>query len=238
MIDSSIRNIYQAREIKKGQLAFQVGPTCYRLFALADGAFILEAATYFGRADKARNGISYMLRAQRPDGGFAVFPSHWSESGYVLWAVTRQGRLTGDKDWLRQQWPKLERALAFIVRLREKASADPKALHYRLIPPGFADGGLREILPEYTNVYWSLVGMRAMVDAARWLGRTEQADQWQRQYDDFYATFRKAAQRDLRVDAHGHKYLPIVMGSKGNELPQRARGLLPCRVSRQAVLAR
>ena len=67
-----------------------------------------------------------MLRLQRPDGGFSGFPNHWSESGYVLWAVTRQARLTGDKHWLGQQWPKLERALAFIVRLRDKPRPTPR----------------------------------------------------------------------------------------------------------------
>ena len=46
---------------------------------------------------------------------------------------------------------------------------------------------------EYTNVYWTLVGMRAAIDAARWLGKTDQASRWQCEYDDFYATFRKAA---------------------------------------------
>ena len=223
LLDSSIRNIYQAREIKKGLPVFEVGPTCYRLYAMADGAFILEAATYFGRADEARSGIRYVLSRQCADGGFAVFPSHWSESGYVLWAVTRQGRLTGDKDWMREQWPKLERATAFILRLRQQASKDPKALHYGLIPPGFADGGLREILPEYTNVYWSLIGLRSMIDAARWLGKTEQADRWQREYDDFYATFRRAARRDVQTDSRGNKYLPIVMGSQGGLLPQQAQ---------------
>ncbi len=223
LLDSSIRNIYQAREIKRGLPAFQVGPTVYRLFAIADSAFILEATTYFGRSDEARDGVRYLLSLQRKDGGFSGFPNHWSEAGYVLWAVTRQARLTGDKHWLGQQWPQLERAVAFIMRLRRQASADPRALYYRLIPPGFADGGLRDVLPEYTNVYWSLLGMRAASDAAQWLGKTQQADQWRREYDDFYAAFRQAAQRDMRRDAHGNLYLPIVMGSKSNELPQRAQ---------------
>ena len=52
-----IRNIYQAREIKKGLPAFQVGPTCYRGLWVVDGAFLMEAAAYLGRLDEARNGI-------------------------------------------------------------------------------------------------------------------------------------------------------------------------------------
>src|SRR5208282_3891968 len=39
LIDSSIRNIWQAREIKQGLTVFQVGPTCYRGLWIVDGAF-------------------------------------------------------------------------------------------------------------------------------------------------------------------------------------------------------
>ena len=141
----------------------------------------------------------------------------------MLWIVTRHARLTGDKDWLRQQWPKLEGAFNFICRLREQASKDPKALYYRLIPPGMSDGGVPGDNAEYTNVYWTLLGMRAAIGGARWLGKTEQADQWQREYDDFYAAFRKAAERDMQVDPQGNPYLPIVMGNMGHRLPQCAQ---------------
>jgi hypothetical protein len=223
LVESSMRNIYQAREIKNGLPAFQVGPTCYRGLWIVDGSFLLEAATYFGCGDEARAGIQYMLSHQRPDGGFTLIQKYWKESGIVLWAVTRHARLTGDKAWLAGVWPKLERAVAFIERLRQEASVDPKAPHYGLIPPGFPDGGLGGELSEYTNIYWTLVGLRAVIQAARWLGKEEQAAGWQRQYDDFYAAFRKAAQRDMRTDPHGNRYLPIVMLNAGNHLPQRAQ---------------
>ncbi|MHC4636457.1 MAG: hypothetical protein ACYTBV_03000, partial [Planctomycetota bacterium] len=45
LIDSSIRNIWQAREFKDGLPAFQVGPTMYRSLWIVDGAFLLETAT-------------------------------------------------------------------------------------------------------------------------------------------------------------------------------------------------
>lgn len=223
LIDSSIRNIYQAREIKNGLPAFQVGPTCYRGLWIVDGAFLLETAAYLGCVEEARSGIDYLLGHQRDDGGFTVIPAHWKESGIVLWTVTRHAKLTGDKEWLAKVWPRLERTVAFIGDLRRKASQDPGALCYGLVPPGFSDGGLQGRIAEYTNVYWTLAGMRAAVDAARWIGRHEQADAWQREYDALYAAFCKAAARDMQTDAHGNRYLPIAMGNVGHELPQRAQ---------------
>ena len=114
LLDSSIRNIYQAREIKKGLPAFQVGPTCYRGLWVVDGSFLLEAVTFLGRADEARNGIHYLLSFQRDDGAIMLMDGHWKETGIALWAVTRHARLTGDKAWLREVWPQLERGFAFI----------------------------------------------------------------------------------------------------------------------------
>ena len=54
LIDSSIRNIWQAREIKNGLPAFQVGATCYRSLFIVDGAFILEAANLVGAGKETR----------------------------------------------------------------------------------------------------------------------------------------------------------------------------------------
>ncbi len=223
LIDGSIRNIYQAREIKRGLPAFQVGPTCYRGLWVVDGSFLMESIAFLGRADEARNGIRYLLSFQRDDGAFMLIHGHWKETGIALWAVTRHARLTGDQAWLAEVWPKLERGWDYIRAMRKEASKDPKALNFGLIPEGFSDGGLGETLPEYTNVYWTLAGMKAAVESARWLGKTAQADQWQREYDDFYATFRRAAERDGRLDAHGNRYVPISMKPQTKVSPQKAQ---------------
>jgi len=221
LLDSSIRNIYQAREIKSGLPAFQVGPTCYRGPWVVDGSFLLEAMTYLGRANETRSGIEYLMSFQRPDGGFMLIDGHWKETGIALWAIARHAKLTGDKAWLRSVWPKLERGFAFIRHMRTMPAAD--APNAGLIPDGFSDGGLADKVPEYTNIYWTLAGLRAAVEAARWLGNDAEAADWQNEYDDFLRTFRRAAQRDLRTDSHGNSYLPIRMKSDPSIPPQKAQ---------------
>jgi beta-galactosidase len=143
LVDSSIRNIYQAREIKNGLPAFHVGPTVYRGLWIADGSFLLEAAALRGRGAEARAGLDYLMTFQQPDGRFQIIGRYWKESGLVLWAVTRHAFLTGDRDWLRRHWPNLRRAVAAIQALRSReGAADPKAPEHRLLPWGFIDGGL------------------------------------------------------------------------------------------------
>lgn len=221
LVDSSIRNIYQAREIKKGLPAFQVGPTCYRGLWVVDGSFILESIALLGRTQEARDGIQYLLSFQREDGSFMLIDGHWKETGIVLWAVTRHARLTGDVKWLREVWPKLERGFTFIRKMRGMAPAG--APNAGLVPDGFSDGGLPDRVPEYTNIYWTLAGMRAALEAARWMGENATAEAWQKEYDDFLATFRRAAARDMRKDAKGNQFIPIRMARNENVPPQKAQ---------------
>ena len=76
LLDSCIRNIYQAREIRDGRPLFQVGPTLYRGTWAADGAFIMETVAYLGRADecgsawRTRSSATKVRRA-------SLSPSSW-----------------------------------------------------------------------------------------------------------------------------------------------------------------
>jgi len=223
LLDSSIRNIYQAREIKNNLPVFQVGPTVYRGFWVVDGAFILEALSFVGRQKDARHGITHMLRQQNEDGGFLLLPMHWKETGVALWAVERHARLTGDKVWLKSVWPRVEDAVAFIAALRKKTLEMPDAPNAGLVPSGFSDGGLGGVYPEYTNVYWSLIGLKSAINSARWIGKKEQADAWQKEFDDMMRCFKKAAERDLRSDVLGNRYLPVRMKDDANTAPQKGQ---------------
>ncbi len=221
LLDACIRNIYQAREIKQGLPAFQVGPTCYRGLWVVDGSFLIEAVTYLGRTNETRAGMAYLLGFQRPDGAFMLIDGHWKETGIVLWAIARHAQLTGDADWLRSVWPKVRRGVAAIQAMRKLPPAG--APNEGLIPDGFSDGGLADQVPEYTNVYWTLAGLRAAIEAARSLGETADAAAWQREYDDFYATFRRSAERDVQTDAQGNRYVPIRMAKGEGIPPQKAQ---------------
>jgi hypothetical protein len=204
LVDSSIRNIWQAREIQQGLPAFQVGPTCYRGLWIVDGAFLLEAAALLGAGPEARDGVAYELTFQQPDGRIEVMKDFSKENGIVLWTCVRHAQLTQDKAWLENLWPKLERVAGYVQGLRRQTLTNASPRDDGLVPAGFPDGGIGGVLDEYTNPYWNLVGLRAFIQGARWLGKTEAAAAWQREYDDFTAAYHRAARRDLKTDPHGH----------------------------------
>jgi len=212
LIDSSIRNIWQAREIKNGLPAFQVGATYYRALFIVDGAFILEAANVLGAGRETRAGIAYTLTFQQEDGRFEILPRYHKENGIVLWTCVRHAMLTQDKEWLRSIWPKMEKTVGYIKHLREESRRDASLLNDGLMPPGYPDGGIGgENQYEYSNVYWNLLGLKAIIQAAHWLEKNDEAAAWQHEFDDFYATFRRAAERDTRSDFYGNRYLPTLM---------------------------
>ncbi|KAA6345014.1 hypothetical protein EZS27_007399 [termite gut metagenome] len=225
LTDASLRGIWQAREIKNRQIVFQVGPTCYRGLWVVDGAFLLEAAAMFDRGLEARDGIEYTLSLQKENGQFDVIPTFSKENGIVLWTCVRHALLMQDKKWLKNKWSQLKKTVAFIKELRAMTLTNDIPLDDGLIPPGYIDGGLNggKDVAEYTNIYWNLAGLKAMIQAAHWLGEKKDAKEWEKEYADFYAIFQKAAQRDKMTDTFGNQYLPVPMDPKYHSLPQRAQ---------------
>jgi hypothetical protein len=211
LIYSCIRNIYQAREIKKGLPAFQVGPTCYRGLWIIDGSFLLESMTFLGQIPDVRNGIEYMLSFQRKNGSFEIIEKHLKETGIVLWVIDRHAQLTGDLKWLESKWDNVIRAVSYIDSMRYSTMIDKDAPNYGLIPKGFSDGGLAKNTFEYTNVYWTLNGLKAAANIASLLNKGKEKALWLAKFDTMMTDYRKAATRSLKTDSCGDKYVPIYM---------------------------
>ncbi len=216
LLDSCIRNIYQAREVRPGGVVFQVGPTCYRGTWAADGPFLLEAATYLGRWQEARTGLE--LQIDKDDGPGGVEFS--KKCGLRLWMVLRHWQLTGDDAWLASIWPKVEFNVNEIIRYRQLTRSDPQQANYGLMPIGFGDGGLGGAHREYTNVYWTLAGLKCAIEMARYR-KLPHADAWAAEYDDYWKTFEKARNRDKLTDKNGNVYVPVTMKGEQPQLPQR-----------------
>ncbi len=229
LVDAAIRTIRQSREISGGHPLYFPGPTCYRNLWIVDSAFILEVETILGAAADARAGIEHLLGLQADDGRFELIERAHKENGIMLWTCVRHARLTRNRRWLASVWPRLERAADYIRTLRRRSLENDTPLDDGLMPPGFPDGGLDgHTRPEYVNTCWNLLGLKAAIRGAAWLGKGTQAAAWREEYDAFYRAFRKAARRDARADTHGNRFLPVLMGGGEGVPPQKGQWAFCC----------
>ena len=220
-----IRTIYQVAEYQDGQLQFQPGPTVYRGMWASSHPRHGRAITYLGDVGTARSSMDRLISHQQDNGQVVILTpaTLLKETGITMRTLVYHARLTGDRDWLQQYWPQLKEAAQWINAARKQTLDNPGDLNYGLMPAGFSDGGVGGVVPEYNSVYWSLLGLQSMADAAVWLGEIPQSYEYHRDLSDLMTAFRKAASRDLRQDDHGNWYLPIRMDFDPEEhIPQRA----------------
>ncbi|MEM7107341.1 MAG: hypothetical protein AAF519_03875 [Bacteroidota bacterium] len=210
LLNSSVRNIYQAREIKENIPAFQVGPTFYRGTWAVDGPFFMEAMTYLGQENEVRKAIEGIFKVGETQGDTGE--SFAKQAGLRLWMVWRHAQLTEDDQWLEGMWQFIEQEVENIKRYRANSYKDGNPLTDGMMPKGNSDGGIGGIYAEYTNNYWVLSGLKMAIHAARQLAKEEQAVEWQQFFDDYFKTFNKARNRDKQIDQYGNTYVPTFMG--------------------------
>ena len=229
LFDACIRNIYQASELKNGKFMIQIGPGHYRGTWAADGPFFAEALAFLGKKDDSKMAVENLFDNDETDPAGTTF---YKRSGLRLWMIKRYAELTGDREWLLNVWPKVVNDVDMIKEYRELSYKDENLLNDGLMPPGAGDGGLggddvgtdesegMSDFNEYTNVYWNLAGLKAAIEMAKSIN-PDIVDNWSKEYNDFFAVYKSAAERDMLVDAFGNEYVPVTMRDDVPQLPQR-----------------
>jgi hypothetical protein len=221
ILNANVRNFYQIAETVDGHRQFQPGPSVYRGLWLHDAIWHLSAALYLRDFRSVREELQGILPYQLPTGQLKVmapYPMN-RESPLLVYIMYRYARFANDKNWLTNNWTRFENALGWLEQLRSTTLADSTSKGYGLFPPGFADGGLGGVEYEYGSVYWGLIGFKAGVEAARWVGKQNLAARWEKQFAELMSSFRNAARKDLRRDPGGNAYLPMKVGDTSRTTP-------------------
>ncbi|MFW6161748.1 MAG: hypothetical protein ACODAJ_03210 [Planctomycetota bacterium] len=176
-----------------GQL--QGGEGFYDHFYIRDGGYQILELEEAGLWDAAARAIDFYLRAQRPDGRFETQKNQLDANGQALWVLWQYWKITGDKTWLAKAYPRMAKAVAWIRQARRKAPAD--APFAGLLPAAPADGeylwdGKHHIVG---YDFWNLRGLLCTADAARVLGRGDEADAMLAEAEDYRAAIDAAHQR-------------------------------------------
>jgi hypothetical protein len=236
LIDANVRNVYQVREHIDGHLQFHPGPTVYRGLWLADVMLTGIPVAMLGDTAGMRRFLENGRRYQLPNGQLRVmYPTlALIETPVFIYTLCWFAQSTGNKIWLQKNWPVVTHGLEWIRQMRAQTLGDPAAPYFGLMPAGFVDGGISTPTADYGSLWWSMIALERSIEAARWLGQNELAESWQKLFNDFMTSFRRAARRDLRKDRHGNLFLPISVGDTTTHLPQKGQYafLLPLRYAK------
>ncbi|MGC2620230.1 MAG: hypothetical protein WA414_14390 [Acidobacteriaceae bacterium] len=207
------RNIQQAREVKDGNLVFEVGPTVYRGMWIVDGNFLLEAARYLGYDEAADKGLLSEWKHQTATGQIVASAGkeHWKDTAIAMFTVVRACELKQDWSLLQQLAPNIGHAIDFLISLRDEArKGDSQNGKYGLLAPGFPDGGMGGVHDEFTNTAWALAGLRAVARANQNLNIPD-LQRAMPFYQELLAAFQQAARAEMVTDPRGFSYLPMIM---------------------------
>jgi hypothetical protein len=147
----------------------------YDRFYIRDGAYQVMELEEAGIWDVAAKTMKSFLRHQRSDGRFESQSKQLDANGQAPWALWQYWKITGDRAWLEKAYPQMRRATDWTMQARRRAPADSPL--GGLLPPAVADGEYLWDGKQHVVGYdfWNLRGLVCTADAARALGKIDEA---------------------------------------------------------------
>jgi hypothetical protein len=220
-------NLHRMKDTVETLQQYHIGPSVYRGLWVVDATMLIQGAIVHGDTSGARHMVEAVGRHQKPNGQVEVMVPHvlYRETANYINQMVMYAEYSGNDTWLLNRWDHLKRGLDYLNQLRNSTLTDPSKVYYGLFPPGFTDGGLAGVNPEYSSVYYTLIALHSAIRTVQRLGLNEpDIENWRRFYVELRTQFNKAAERDRRRDAYGNLFLPMRIGeSDPNPRPTMAQ---------------
>ena len=171
------------------------GEGFYDEFYIRDGGYQILELEEAGLWDAAAKAMDAYLHAQRPDGRFETQKDQFDANGQALWVLWQYWKITGDRDWLRRAYPQMRRAVEWIKKARREAPSDSPFAG--VLPTAPADGEFLWDGKHHIVGYdlWNLRGLLCTADAARAVGASSDAQEFEREAADYRRAIDAAWQR-------------------------------------------
>ncbi|MCE5311359.1 MAG: hypothetical protein LLG20_27285 [Acidobacteriales bacterium] len=151
------------------------GEGFYDDFYIRDGAYQVMEFEEAGLDDFAARAIDYYLPRQQRDGRFESQRNQYDANGQAVWSLWQYAKITGDRGYLERVYPRMLRAVSWTMQERRKTAAGSPFAGLLTAAP--ADGEYlwdgKHHIAGYD--FWNLRGLLCTADAARSLGKTEDA---------------------------------------------------------------
>ena len=213
---NTIRSTLAYILINRDGPAIQPGSRSYERSWIRDGSLTATALLRFGLEQPAREFVDWYAPYQFESGkvpcvvdrrGPDPVPENDSH-GQLIMAVMNVYRFTSDEDFLRKHWPRIQKAVDYIDKLRTERMtseyADPQttathqeperpavSLHafYGLMPESIShEGYSAKPMHSYWDDFFTLRGLKDASEIARILGQQSNAERYQALANDFART--------------------------------------------------
>lgn len=213
---SALAHILMSREGP----ALQPGTRSYARSWVRDGAMMTEGLARSGHADVAAEYVRWYVPHQFSSGkvpccvdarGADPVPENDSH-GELIFAIAELWRYTHDRAALERQWPTVQRAIAYMDKLREseRSPANQTPEHralYGLMPASIShEGYSAKPMHSYWDDFWALKGYDDAVMLAKVLSQDAEAARIAASRDVFRGDLK--ASIDEAVKQHRIDYLP------------------------------
>ena len=193
------------------------GEGFYDEFYIRDGAYQVMELEEAGFADAAAKAMERYLVRQRDDGRFESQAGQFDANGQAVWTLWQYYRITGDREFLARVYPAMRRAVEWTRQARRTTPAPFTGV----LPPAPADGESLWEGKHHIVGYdlWNLRGMLCTADAARRLGKPDEAQELLAEADGLPERHRR------RVAEDGRAALPAELGGRRHALGQHGNAL-------------
>ena len=185
--------------INRDRAAIQPGSRSYERSWIRDGALTSAALLRLGHSEAVRDFLEWFAPYQYDTGkipccvdarGADPVPENDSH-GEFLYLVAEYGRFTGDREVLAKLWPRVEKTVAYIDRLRqERRNADyrrpGKLAFFGLLPESIShEGYSAKPVHSYWDDFFALTGLKSAVEVAARLGKGAEKVRWEAMTTEF-----------------------------------------------------
>ena len=175
------------------------GTRSYARSWIRDGAMMAEGLLRLGQSRVASDYLRWYAPYQFASGKVpccvdlrGADPVTENDShGQLIFLVAETFRYTRDRRLLEEMWPHVEAAMRHIEMLRQSERRPenllpPRKALYGLLPESISHEGYSEKpMHSYWDDFWALTGYKSAVEMATVLGRSDEANQWAIQRDEF-----------------------------------------------------
>jgi hypothetical protein len=185
--------------INRDRAAIQPGSRSYERSWIRDGALTSAALLRLGHAKAVREYLEWFAPYQYESGkipccvdarGADPVPENDSH-GEFLYLVAEYGRFTGDRDLSGKLWPRVQKTVAYIDRLRQERRTPEyrlpgKLAFFGLLPESIShEGYSAKPVHSYWDDFFALTGLESAVDVAALLGKEGERARWEAMTTEF-----------------------------------------------------